>query len=182
MIRNQIMRLGKVCVLVCALSLSVVLMMGCAAGEKAKTPAELNRAYMASVSQSIEDLGTELDSFVDAVGENDLAAMKIASERAGKAMEAVKNLTAPEAMTDVHSEYCAGIDALQSALSSYVDLYTQVEAGSISASDLKAQLSSVQKVYEDGIKHLEKGDSLVMTLAGADKDAATAQDSSASAE
>ncbi len=161
---------GKSAVLVCALSLVVIALVGCSAVDQQKTPAELNRAYMASVSQSIEDLGTELDAFVTAVGENDLAAMKIAADRAGKSMDGIKDLTAPEAMKDVHAEYCAGIDSLQNALGSYVDVYTKVEAGSISVADLKAELSSVQKIYDDGIKHLEKGDTLVSALAApADK-------------
>ena len=162
----KVKKTARVFALTTVLCLALTLLVSCAP-EEGKTPAEMNREYMASVSQITENLNTELDAFVDAAAEGDVPAMKIASDRAEKQMQKIQDLKAPKDMKQAHKEYTAGLTDLDSALDGYIDLYSQINAGSIKDVDAKASLADIQKTYDSGIKHLSAGDELTVKLSDA---------------
>ncbi len=152
--------------------LSLALLVSCAPGEKEKTPAQLNREYMASVSENVEDLASELKVFSDAAGEQDIASMTLSAERATKIIDTIEALKAPDALADVHKAYVSGARELLGALNDYVDLYTQLQNGSIEGGEAQARLKAIQADYDKGISQLKEADGLAIEVAGISKDSA----------
>ena len=168
MSQMKIKNIVRVVSVACILCLSMALLVSCAPKDT-KNPAELNREYMASISQLTEGLNAELATFVDAAAQGDVPAMKIASDRAEKEMQKIQDLKAPEDLKTAHEEYQAGMTDLHTALNEYIDLYSKIDAGSLASVEANKQLAEVQKTYDSGISHLEKGDALIAKLSSADK-------------
>lgn len=163
----------------------------CGGDSQQKTPAQLNREYMASVNSISTEAADALSSFTEAVSQGDLAAMRLAASDAEKKLEKIAALSVPEPLSQVHDEYKAGVDDLTTALSEYVSAYaslqnasgaqtqeqgaktqdqaakTQDQAAQTQDVDaFKAQLQDIQARYDSGIKHLSNADSMVAQLAG----------------
>lgn len=156
----------------------------CGGDSQQKTPAQLNREYMASVNSISTEAADALSSFNEAVSQGDLAAMRLAASDAAKKLEKIASLSAPEPLSQVHEEYKAGVEDLTAALSEYVEAYaslqnatgsqtqgqtTQAQEQSAQAQNVDAfrtQLQGIQARYDSGIKHLSDADAMVAQLAG----------------
>lgn len=121
-----------------------------------------NRQYMSKVNQSMEDLTNRLDSFNQAVSNNDLVGMKTQADNAFKAIDDLNALEAPEALKDIQTAYVDGCTDLKDALSLYVDLYTEIESATeeepFDYSTYDARLKEIQDKYDSGIDKLEEAD------------------------
>ena len=78
-------------------------------------------------------------------------------------MSDLEGLSVPDAMGDIHSSYVNGAKELQTALSSYVQLYEDVKAPANgvapSGADYDSRMAEIQSHYDAGIKALQNADS-----------------------
>lgn len=127
---------------------------------------EANRAYMTQVNQKMDALADKLDSFSDAVSRNDLVSMRTQADQAFKLIDEVSGIEAPEVLAEVKTGYVEGCTALEDALSSYIDLYTEAETadGTFDASAYDERLASIQKLYDEGVAKLEEADAKASEL------------------
>lgn len=176
-------------VLACAVAVALLsfVLASCGSDAQQKTPAQLNREYMASVNSISSEAADALSSFNEAVSNGDLAAMRLSASDAAKKLEKISSLSAPEPLAQVHEEYKAGVDDLTAALSQYVEAYAalqnasgtqtqeqgsqaqgqdQSQAQSVDSEAFKTQLQEIQARYDSGIEHLSKADTMVAQLAG----------------
>lgn len=140
---------------------------GCAASEPAVDEEQAaNRQYMATVNQAMDDLADKLSSFDDAVARGDVVTMMTQAEKAFKEIDELAAAEAPEVLADVKAGYVEGCAALEEALSSYVDLFTQLENGSIDpdSAEFADALAAVQALYDEGIAALEETDKAALEL------------------
>ncbi len=155
----------------CAACLALAALAGCSgtgSQSQQKSAAQLNREYMSSVNSISSEASNALSNFGDAAAKQDVAAMRLAAADAGKALDKIKDLDAPDALKDVSDEYQAGADDLSQALSDYVEIYAQIKnAGDdTAAATASAQgIDDVKARYDSGISHLSKADSMVAEMA-----------------
>lgn len=165
--------------------MAVAFLASCAPGAQEKDPAQLNREYMSSVNRISNEASEALADFGEAAGKGDLAAMRVAAADAGKKLEKISDLTAPEALADVHSEYQSGAQSLSEALSSYIDVYGRTlnldTEDAKAKADVESALKEVRVQYENAVKHLALADEKVAEFAGAEggEDAQGASDAAA---
>ena len=112
------MNFRKLAVAICAGSLAVAMLAGCAATPQNSLTDEqkANREYMSAVNQKMTTLGSTLDSFNDAVSREDVVTMKTQAANASKVLDELANVETPEAFTDVHTNYVDGAKNLEAAL------------------------------------------------------------------
>ncbi|MDO4503200.1 MAG: hypothetical protein Q4D06_08485 [Coriobacteriia bacterium] len=115
-----------------------------------------NRAYMSSVNQCIDSLNERLDSFEEAVSNEDMVAMKTKAAKAGEVVAQLEKLEAPESLKDVHQDYVEGCKSLSEALSAYVELYSESKEGKVDS--YEAKLKAIQHKYDEGIAQIKEGD------------------------
>lgn len=179
-------------------------LVSCGGEQAEKTPAQLNREYMASVNSIGTEAADALASFTEAVSAGDIAGMRLAATDAAKKLEKIAALSAPEPLAQVHEEYKAGAADLTAALSGYVEAYAalQNEAAEKSQAQTETQaqttgktqsqnqvqeiepnidsaafaekIQEVQALYDSGIKHLSDADAMVAQLAGGEDASAPA--------
>lgn len=185
---ERIFRMGAVAAAVCVLCVALA---ACSpSGGDRQTPAQQNREYMAEVNSISAEAADALSSFSEAVSNGDVAAMRQAASDASKKLQKISGLTAPEALSQVHDEYQAGVNDLTGALSDYVEAYAtlqnssagsqasqsqnaaaagqQVQTDEAASSEFAAKVAEIQERYASGIEHLSNADSLVASLAGDD--------------
>ena len=150
----------RIACLLCVAALSCGLLFGCAGGASnaANQAQQANRAYMSQVNQLMDELGDRLDSFVDAVSRGDIVNMRTQADNAYKTLDKLAALEAPEALTDVQGYYTDGTKKMRDALDAYINLYTELEAGSFDQSTYSKRIADVQKLYDEGVETLKKGD------------------------
>lgn len=154
-------------VIVMVSALLALSLMGCMQTESAETDAQaVNRQYMASVNQSMDEISKKLASFEDAVARGDVVTMKTQADKAFKEIDDMEELEAPEVLADVKAGYVEGCRLLEDALTSYIDLYTQVGSGALAADsiDYANALAAIQLTYDEGIEKLEETDELALKL------------------
>lgn len=172
----------RIASLACTAVLLAAFLASCGvSGQQQVDAAQQNREYMSSVNRISNEAAEDLAAFSEAASQGDLAAMRIAASDASETLGKISDLTAPEALKEVHEEYKAGVADLGKALSDYIELYAsaanggkadangsvQGEEEKVDASALDAAaLSEVQKTYQSGIDHLSKADSMVAEVAG----------------
>ncbi len=196
-------RISRVVACTAAAALLSFALVSCGGDGQQKSPAQLNREYMASVNTISAEAADSLSSFNAAVSEGDLAAMRLSASDAAKKLEKISDMTAPEPLAQVHEEYKAGVNDLTAALSEYVEAYAalqssadaaasksvtqtsgknQAPAPSIDTETFASQVANIQARYDSGMAHLSKADSMVAELAGgeapAEDDAAAQADAS----
>lgn len=184
---NRMKRMSRIAACVCAVCALCMLLVSCGGGEvEKKTPAQLNREYMASVNSISTEASDALDSFGTAATEGDIAAMRQSASDAAKKLEKISELQVPEGLSQVHEEYKAGAADLSTALSDYVEAYAALQnSQNPDESALAGQLEEIQARYNSGIEHLSKADALVAEYAGEGdaslqgENAADSQDASA---
>lgn len=200
--KSSLKRTARMLACVCVAALLSLTLASCGGDEAKKTPAQLNREYMASVNSISTEAADALASFNEAVSAGDIAGMRLAASDAAKKLEKISALTAPEPLAQVHEEYKAGVADLTAALSGYIEAYAVVQndaaqepepetqttqsgtsknktqnqvqesAPRVDSAAFAAQLEEVQALYDSGIKHLSDADAMVAQLAGGDAAAA----------
>lgn len=167
--------------LACSTVLLAALMASCGIAGQQVDAAQQNREYMSNVNRISNEASEELTAFSQAASQGDLAAMRIAAGEASETLGKIADLTAPDALKDVHEEYKAGVADLSKALVDYIELYASAANGSKATSEGAEQggdanaasveldasaLAAVQETYQSGIDHLSKADSMVAQVAG----------------
>ena len=147
--------------LACALAMSVALA-GCASqGSSAATEEQrANRAYMSQVNETMVELESGLDSFVDAVSRGDVVNMRTQADNAYKMLDELADLKAPDALADVQKDYVDGAGKLREALDAYITLYTEAsqKGESFDWTAYDKRIAEIQALYDEGVKALEEGD------------------------
>ena len=126
---------SKIAVLACAACFAASLLASCGTAQQQVDAAQLNREYMSSVNRISNEASEDLATFSQAASQGDLAAMRIAASDASETLGKISDLTAPDALKEVHEEYKAGVTDLSKALEQYVELYSTVANASNGADD-----------------------------------------------
>lgn len=159
MAKGIIMRRGM---LAGVLAASIALGGCAAAGQQNAATAEQqeNRAYMSQVNETMMQLDSNLDSFIDAVSRGDIVNMKTQADEAYKSLDKLESIEAPEALADIKKSYVDGTGKLREALDDYIDLYAKAASSgsSFDWSTYDEKVESIQKLYDEGVKALEEGD------------------------
>lgn len=154
--KQVVIKLGT---LVCALALCVGAVAGCTSNNSTLDSAQQdNRSYMSQVNGLMDELGVDLDSFVDAVSRNDLVNMRTQADNAYKVLDDLSALEAPDDLSDVKQGYVDGTAKLREALDGYIGLFTEVSSGSFDQSMYGDRLAQVQALYDEGVDLLKKAD------------------------
>lgn len=151
----------------CVIALSLTLT-GCATpqaqqqeGEDAEKPLTSSE-YMAQVNLSVDKLNERLESFVDAVSREDTVTMRIQADSAFAVLDEMAAIEAPEELKDLRTDYINGCDKLKDALSSYVELYTEISTAqtgnTFDYSTYADRIKEVQDKYNEGVQDLEDAD------------------------
>lgn len=149
----------KLIVCLCTLAMTCGLLAACSSGGSNLTSEQqANRTYMSQANGVMNSLGDNLNSFVDAVSRGDLVNMKTQAENAYKALDDLAALEAPEELADVQKGYVDGCAKLREALDQYIELYTQINAGSFDQSQYSSRIAKIQALYDEGVELLKKAD------------------------
>ena len=137
--------------------------MGCSASNEQTDAQTQNRQYMSSVNTIMETLNTNMDTFSKAVKDGEVVSLTAQLSSVDQCVSDLQGLTVPDAMGDIQSSYVNGAKELQTALSSYVQLYEDVKAPANgvapSTSDYNSRMADIQSHYDAGIKALQDADS-----------------------
>lgn len=151
---------------------------GCASGASmASAEAEqANRAYMSQVNETMVSLDDNLQQFVDAVSRGDVVNMRTQADNAYKALDKLNGIEAPESMSHIKSSYVEGSGKLRQALDGYITLYTDMSksGSSIDKATYDKRLAEIQKLYDEGVAALQKGDEDAAANPGASGSASAA--------
>lgn len=136
---------------------------GCASSNDQTDAQTQNRQYMSSVNTIMETLNSDMTEFSDAVKDGEVVSLSAQLSSVDQCVSDLEGLDVPDAMGDIQSSYVNGAKELQTALSSYVQLYEDVKApasGSApSNADYDSRMADIQSHYDAGIKALQDADS-----------------------
>ena len=152
--------IAKAGVAMCAAMLAASVMGGCVGGAavQASEEQQANRAYMSQVNQTMDELDSNLEGFVDAVSRGDVVNMRSQADNAYKSLDKIEDLEVPEGMSDIQDNYVDGTKKLREALDEYIKLYTEASSSSFDWSTYDKRIADIQKLYDDGVAALEAGD------------------------
>ncbi len=147
-------------------ALSLVMVMGlsaCVPQDAGMTEEQAaNRQYMAQVNQLMDDLDDRLDQFDDAVSRGDVVTMRTQADNAFSVLDQLSNVTVPDSLQEIQTDYVNGCNSLKDALNSYIDLYTEISSATSAQpfdySTYDSRLAAIQSTYNDGIASLQAGD------------------------
>ncbi len=131
--------------------------------------ASQNRQYMSQLNQQSSDLQTALQSFSDAVAQNDLVTMNAQMTEVDKVVDSVKNTPATDDLQEVKDKYVDGLCTTDDALKAYVTLFEDVQAGTVDQDTYDSRLTQIQQSYDDGISKLSDADAAVKEKSGSDQ-------------
>lgn len=138
-------------------------LVGCASSNEQTDAQTQNRQYMSSVNTIMETLNTNMDTFAKAVKDGEVVSLSAQLSSVDQCVSDLEGLSVPDAMGDIQSSYVSGAKELQTALSSYVQLYEDVKAPASgvasSTADYNSRLADIQSHYDVGIKALQDADS-----------------------
>ena len=156
-VRTSVIRGALACALACSVALA-----GCAAGGASPMTDEqrANNAYMSQVNETMVELDSGLDSFIEAVSRGDIVNMRTQAQNAYRSLDKLSSLEAPEQLADVKKCYVDGTGKLRQALDEYIELYSEAAQGGASYDwdGYNKRIESVQSLYDEGVKMLEDGD------------------------
>ena len=160
MIRSRLLKIASIA---CVGVISAAMFVGCATQQSTLTDEQkANREYMSTVSQKVESLSDTLSSFNDAVSRKDAVTMKTQASNAAKVLDELAAVEAPEALSDIKTNYVNGANALEEALNSYVQLFSDIDsatdANPFDWSSYDARVAEIQAKYDEGISALKSGD------------------------
>ena len=98
-------------------------LVGCASNNEQTDAQTQNRQYMSSVNTIMETLNTNMGAFSEAVKDGEVVSLSAQLSAVDQCVSDLEGLSVPDAMGDIHSSYVNGAKELQTALSSYVQLY-----------------------------------------------------------
>ena len=152
--------IAKIASTTCVAALAACLMTGCFGGPTATMNEEqqANRAYMSQVNQTMEELDSSLDGFVDAVSRGDVVNMRSQADNAYKTLDKLESIEAPDDMADIQENYVEGTSKLREALDGYIELYTDASNSGFDWSEYDKRIAEIQGLYNDGVAALEAGD------------------------
>ena len=111
----------------------------------------------------METLNSNMDTFSKAVKDGEVVSLSAQLSSVDQCVSDLEGLSVPDAMGDIQSSYVSGAKELQTALSSYVQLYEDVKAPASgvapSTADYNSRLADIQSHYDAGIKALQDADS-----------------------
>lgn len=156
------------CLTVLALALACVLALCACSAPQAATDQDdsvaANRQYMSSLNQMSEDLSGKLQDFADAASRNDLVSMRTQAGNAFQIIADMRDQDAPEDLSSLKDGYMEACDSLQTALSSFIDLYADAAASPMDRATYDARLQEVQGAYDAAIQKLEETDQAATEL------------------
>lgn len=160
---------------------------GCGPGQQAASTDEqkANSQYMLQVNEIMGELDSSLALFNDAVSRGDVVNMRTQADNAYKSLDKLQKTEAPEALSEIKKNYVDGTSKLREALDAYIALYTELaNSGSdVDKSAYDEEIARIQKLYDEGIAAMQKGDELANPGSGESaSSAAAAPSTSASAE
>lgn len=139
---------------------------GCVSDNSQADAQTKNRQYMSSVNTIMETLDTNMESFATAVKDDEVVSLSSQLSAVDQCVSDLEALQVPDAMADIQSQYVNGAKELQTALSSYVQLYEDVKApqsGTYDYSDYDSRMADIQSHYNAGIQALQDADSKVQS-------------------
>lgn len=149
-----------VCMACCfAMMFSLV---GCGQKNAEADAAAANRAYMSQLNTSMDDLNTKLGKFNEAVAQNDMITMRTVAKKVLADVEAIEAIEAPKDLKDLAAKYTEGLDGLGGALTAYVEIVADVEAGKTAG--IQQRIDAAQKAYNTGIAALQEADAAAAKL------------------
>lgn len=129
---------------------------------------QANRTYMTKVNQAVEELNSRLGEFNEAVAQESVVNMRNKANGAFEAIDALAAIDTPDAMKDLQANYVDGCNKLKDALSSYIDLYTEISSATEEApfdySTYGGRIKEVQDAYNEGIGKLKAADEEALKL------------------
>lgn len=137
-------------------------LVGCSSSDPEADAQTQNRQYMSSVNTIMETLNTNMGEFATAVKDGEVISLDAQFEAVNQCVNDLNALTVPDAMKDIHSAYVTGATEMQTALTSYVQLYEDVKApqsGSFDYRTYDSRLADIQAHYDAGIAALQDADS-----------------------
>ena len=123
-----------------------------------------NRNFMASVNRLSADLQTTLDTFQTAVAANDSVTMQAQLREVSRIIGEVNDYTVTDTLKPTKEAYVDALNALNTAMNSYVSLYNDVKAGKIDDATFNSRLAEVQSAYDAGIEKMKAADETVTTV------------------
>lgn len=148
-------------------ALVLALATGCAgttAQSADDSAAAQNRQYMATLNQQVSEIGTATDDFQKAVADSDVVTMQAKVSAVDKTIEDVKNTDATDRLQTVKDDYVDALCTLDDAMKTYVQLYTDVQNGSVSDASYQQRLSDVQNAYNSGVEKMKAADDAVVKI------------------
>ena len=162
-----------------------VAFVGCGSGGQATSTAEqkANSQYMLQVNEIMAELKGSLSLFNDAVSRGDVVNMRTQADNAYKSLDKLQKAEAPEALSEIKKNYVDGTTKLREALDAYIALYTKLaNSGSdVEKSSYNDEIARIQKLYDEGIAALQKGDELAANPGGESASSAAPSPSSEAA-
>ncbi|WP_251197588.1 hypothetical protein [Anaerotardibacter muris] len=139
-----------------------LLLTGCASGAtQANDPQTLNRQYMANVNQIMEEIDAEMTEFATIIKDGEVVSLSTQLANINNSVDKLKDLSVPDDMKDIQSDYVKGVEELQSAFAAYVALYEDVKApenGKFDYGTYGSRLDDVRSHYEAGIEAIQNAD------------------------
>lgn len=161
--------LNRLLAVACGAALMLGALTGCMSPNTGATDQQqANRTYMTQVNLAMEDLNARLASFDEAVAAGNAVTMRTQADNAFAAIDDLAAIDTPDAMKDLQQNYVDGCNTLKDALSSYVDLYTEISAATedhpFDYSTYDDRLKAVQDSYNKGIDQLKAADEEALKL------------------
>lgn len=142
--------------------------MGLSGAQNAEDAQPNSREYMAQVNQTVAELTEKLKGFNDAVAREDLVGMQTQADNAFLIIDKLREIEAPEELTELKQGYIDGCTTLEDALNDYIDLYVQIASATddhpFDYAAYASKIDSIQKAYNDGIAALENADNTATEL------------------
>ncbi len=154
----------RILAIMCVGILMAAALVGCGSQEAAESQQaqQDRRDYMSQVNQQMDDLQTRLESFNEAVSNDDVVNMRTQADNAFEIFDEFDALDVPDGLEDIHKGYEDGTKDLKAALSDYIDLYTEIESDSdgqkFDWSKYDDRIANIQKQYDKGIDALKAAD------------------------
>ncbi len=153
---------SRIILVVALCATCLTLLVGCSSNStQSNDPQTQNRQYMASVSQIMDDINTQMEDFSKAIKDGEVISLSSQLNTVSSRIDDLKALSVPDAMKDIHTSYVKGAEELKAALDGYVELYQDVKApasGSFDYSTYSSRLAEIQQHYSAGVEALQDAD------------------------
>ena len=158
---------------------------GCGSGSQATSTDEqkANSKYMLQVNEIMTEFKGSLSLFNDAVSRGDVVNMRTQADNAFKSLDKLQKTEAPEALKEIKANYVDGTSKLREGLDAYIALYTTManSDSDVDKSSYNDEIARIQKLYDEGIAALQKGDELAANPGGQSASSAAPSPSSEAA-